>query len=248
MMISGTIAIADVVPMLERRCIARSGGGVRSVRMTGRLGLRDQVLIGLRRIGRRRIGMPLAEMQTDIVVGLGSGMALTNVQPRVAMLVVDGIVLANAKPRVAMVVVVAMVLADMQSRVAVAIAGSIVLTDVQPHVAMAVVVSVALANVQSHVVGGMVFAHLQSRVVVTLVAALILTRMQLCVAMIDRVFAAGSRSIVVSRRKSIRMKIVRGVAVVGCLRHAVADVARACGSNGVGMGGRVQRAGVFCGM
>ncbi len=81
----------------------------------GGLGLRDQILIGLRRDRAPRNPHALDGMGSHVVVGL-----------------LPAIVLAKMQPHVAAAIVVAMVLADVHSRVAVTIVAVMVLPKCKP--------------------------------------------------------------------------------------------------------------------
>ena len=83
--------VGDIVRVPERCRAAGSGVEVRAV-VVG-LGLRDQVVIGLRGIGH--ICMPLVRMQTRILVGLVSTMVLADVNSHVAVMIEVAVVLAN---------------------------------------------------------------------------------------------------------------------------------------------------------
>ncbi|GLR83495.1 hypothetical protein [Bradyrhizobium iriomotense] len=145
--------VGDVVRVLER---GRAADGVEVRAVVVGLRLRDQVVIGLRGIGH--VCMPLARMQTRILVGLMSTMVLADVQSHVVVVIVIAMVLADVQSHVTMVIMVAVVLTSVQSGVAAMVMIALVLADVQTHVAVVSVVAMVLTCVQPHVVMAVVIA------------------------------------------------------------------------------------------
>lgn len=162
------------------------GVGVRSIVMLGRMGLRDQILIGLRSI--REIGMPLGGMQTDIGGGPTSVIVLSDVRAHVAGVILSVMALSDVQSHVTGMIVAVLVLTNMQSHIAGMIVGTLILSDMQSHVAGMIMAVMVLAGVQPDVA-------------LTSMVAAILARMQSCVAAINVVHCAGLvSSAVVGRR------------------------------------------------